>query len=175
MKKFTKTPTHIAIHHSATSRDYTKFETLRKNHKAKGLHDIAYHFGITGDSKRHIGRSLRYQGVHAGNYNSKAIGIVVMGHFDNQILLDGQKNELEILLDELRAKYSMPRKNIKGHGEVMNTKCPGKNLMHWIREYRKVDTTPPIVNSELNLCKAELNIYKKTIKEIYQIINKLKI
>jgi len=113
-----------------------------------GAGDLAYHFVI--DRAGHIweGRSLVWQGAHAGNAaaNSGNIGIVLLGNFDLQQLTIAQEAGLRRLLQELTQRYHISPEHIYGHNQIKaqyglaSTRCPGHRLSAWLQEFRREHT-----------------------------------
>ena len=80
-------------------------------------------------------RNLTEEGAHTKYWNSKAVGICLMGNFVYDKPTGQQLTVLKKLVDEIRNKYNIQKKNVLGHKEVKNTLCPGQ-LMDWIKQYR---------------------------------------
>jgi len=127
---------YIIIHHSAT--DEGSSLQFHRYHQNKGWKSIGYHFVIdNGKSNKPDGfieitpRWLSQEnGAHckASQMNSKAIGICLVGNFNNNELTDEQMDSLVYLVDKLRKYYKIPAKRVLKHREVQgsNTDCPGK-------------------------------------------------
>jgi len=130
---------YILIHHSAT--DVGSAEAFTKGHKRRGFtRGLGYHFVIdngtagTDDGDIEVGRRWFYQiaGAHcnAQGMNRKAIGICLVGNFDNERVSRKQLDSLIALVDSLRRIYKIPIDNIKGHADIPGeaTQCPGRNF-----------------------------------------------
>jgi N-acetyl-anhydromuramyl-L-alanine amidase AmpD len=143
------TPTCITVHHegdyaSPMSQSYVcghlrAIRTQQVKDKASGglgAGDIAYHFIIEPSGSVWEGRSLQYQGAHAGNAlaNHGNIGICLLGNFDTQPVPEAQKRALRSLLVTLMKRYNIPPSAVYTHREVKQhfglpaTDCPGRNL-----------------------------------------------
>jgi len=136
-----KTNEFIILHHSATARDKTTFESIKNYHIALGWGDIGYNFLITGDGKIHKGRKISVAGAHciADKMNYKSIGVCLTGNFQTaEKPSSPQLASLEILLYILEDLYNIPKAKILGHLEVQgsSTVCPGNHLLNWLKEYR---------------------------------------
>ena len=76
-------PEYIIVHHSATARDATHFQTIRNNHLGIGWGDIGYHHWIAGaldgDGLHIPGRPENNIGAHnnSDKMNYRSIGICV--------------------------------------------------------------------------------------------------
>lgn len=130
---------YIIIHHSATEvGNALSFDYIHSHKRLwKGL---GYHFVIdngTGDTKNgHIEVSPRWlhqeYGAHckAGEMNYCAIGICLVGNFDNEQVSKDQMDSLIYLVDILKKYYNIPDSHILGHGKVdgAKTDCPGANF-----------------------------------------------
>jgi len=151
-------PWRITVHHEGSDTDDLSAESavaerLRTITKVQersvaegglGAGDLGYHFAIDRCGRIWEGRSLSWQGAHAGNgaANAGNIGIVLLGNFDVQEPTPSQFLSLRQLLENLRQRYDISPENIRGHDEVKSqyglppTRCPGRNLSAWVRSYR---------------------------------------
>jgi len=101
--------------------------------------DIGYHFLIDPRGNVYEGRSLSWQGAHAGGSNNvDNIGVCVLGDFRTSLPTPMALKSLEALLEDLRKRHGIPRdsQHIFGHLELKETACPGSALMSWVQRYR---------------------------------------
>jgi len=138
--------THIVVHHTAT--DIGKALLIDRTHHDRGFwHGLGYHFLIDngtlgkGDGQIEVApRWIKQQtGAHckAGNMNEKAIGIALVGNFNEDLPTPRQLDSLAYLLDLLTRYYRIPSNRIVGHREVpgANTDCPGSRFpWHSVRQ-----------------------------------------
>lgn len=134
-------PKYIIVHHTATSRDRTTFDAVKKYHiQTNGWTDIGYHFFIEAHQML-IGRPRNVAGCHckADGMNFKSLGVAVTGNFEKEYPTNRQLDMLKETLDNLRKEFNIPEENVLGHKEAKGAKtvCPGKNLMLWLMIYRK--------------------------------------
>jgi hypothetical protein len=139
----------ITVHHSAEenapSLDGSIADTadalrlMQKSHmesKSPRWGDIGYHFLI--DPAGHIfqGRDLAWQGAHAdGDNNVQNIGICLIGNFDEERPTRAALESLRRLLDSLRSQNSIPSSAVYGHQDLKSTRCPGRYLEPWVKNY----------------------------------------
>lgn len=92
--------------------------------------DIGYHYLISFDGRIWEGRSMRYQGAHAGNnsLNRGNIGVALMGNFDKNRPSSRQLQSLQALLAALCSRHKISPDSIAGHQELRDTDCPGRHL-----------------------------------------------
>lgn len=96
--------------------------------------DIGYNFGIEQVNDRlilQVGRPLTIAGAHCkeGGMNERAIGVCVVGNFDEQPLDDSRYNFLVDVCLSLCLMFKIPPENIQGHRQYATYKsCPGKNI-----------------------------------------------
>ena len=130
---------YIIIHHSAT--DQGSSLAFHKSHLAKGWdRDVGYHFIINnGHGEKADGfievspRWLKQQdGAHckASDMNTKAIGICLVGNFNQDKMTRAQMDSLVDLVSQLQKYYHIPDDHVMGHGQVhgSSTECPGKSF-----------------------------------------------
>lgn len=125
---------YLVVHHSASPRDTTSVETIRRWHvEDRKWNDIGYHWVITADGKVHTGRPLTRQGAHAPKVNSLSWGVCVVG--DNtkpgQRWNEAQEDSLLDLLGAVR--LLQPDIEVIGHRDTgQATECPGLDIKTWL-------------------------------------------
>lgn len=100
--------------------------------------DIGYHFLIDPLGRIYEGRSLQWQGAHAGNneLNHHNIGVCLLGQYLREPPPAEQLKALDRLVDALRTRYKIPVAKVAGHLELHGTDCPGPYLLSWVKRYR---------------------------------------
>jgi len=142
----------LVIHHSETlggNIDFLRYCHVTPPPKGNGWMDVGYHYTIANGKKHYAweaagdgyveeGRPEKNVGAHARGFNEHSIGICLIGDFENTYPTNLQLASLVELLIKLCLKYDIdPMKGIRTHGELMETKCPGKNLQHLIPTIRQ--------------------------------------
>jgi len=140
--------THIVIHHSGSAADTLK--SMNYSHLQKQWDGIGYHFIIgngvnTVDGE--VEETFRYRQLKDGAhtltpdlfYNKHAIGICLVGNFNETHPTKKQMESLKKLLSSLKNKFGIMNKNILVHKEAKATECPGANfptdqLRNWLEE-----------------------------------------
>jgi len=129
---------YIVVHHTATPS--ATLNAIKHNHIGKGFEGVGYHFVInngrapgTADGK--ITPTERWieqrPGAHAKvshhpEFNREGIGICLVGNFELAPPTPAQMASLEMLVLALGNRYDIGPGNVVGHGELKNTKCPGR-------------------------------------------------
>ena len=128
----------IVVHHSAIKNGNAAI--YDKNHRRKGMQNgLAYHFVIgngidSGDGEIEIGRRWTHQlqGGHVKNHkiNLTAIGICLIGNFQETRPSKLQIEAFTQLMDWLRSDVVPKAKQFAGHRELRGeqTVCPGRNF-----------------------------------------------
>ena len=120
----------IVIHCSATraTQRYT-VDDCRRDHRARGVANIGYHYYITRDGGVHAGRPLYQVGAHATGDNAHSIGICYEGGLDIRgrpcdTRTPQQKETLYKLLQRLKEDY--PEARVVGHRDLPGVQkdCP---------------------------------------------------
>ena len=125
--------THILIHHAAM-RDTPKRETdrIRAIHKnERGWADIGYHWLVELVGEEYVavmGRPETMQGAHCPGMNTKALGVCLVGNFEEAPLPEAQLGAAAALVARLCQKYGIPSENIHRHRDHRQTLCPGKHF-----------------------------------------------
>jgi len=128
---------YIVIHHSATDRgSAASFDHWHRHHN--GWDELGYHFVIgngTGspDGAVEVGSRWPKQkhGAHCKvgddeTYNEFGIGICLVGNFEKHRPTEAQMASLARLVDYLRVRFHISDDHIFGHGDVDDTRCPGR-------------------------------------------------
>jgi len=129
----------IVVHHSATHKGSAEvFDRWHRNHN--GWDELGYHFVIgngtyTGDGRIEVGTRWPKQkhGAHCKvgqdeTYNDFGIGICLVGNFEKEWPNEAQMRSLARLVDYLSARFEIPDAHIFGHGDVDDTRCPGRHF-----------------------------------------------
>ena len=122
--------THIIIHHTF-SRDHPvkyDWDNIIKYHLSLGWDDVGYHFGI--EMLHHFpfvmrGRSVHMQGAHCLGMNDKALGIAIVGNYDEKEPCNAIYDTTAKLCCALMNKYKTI-KRIEPHSKYSKKTCPGK-------------------------------------------------
>ena len=129
----------IIVHHTAT--DIGNATLINRTHADRGFwYGLGYHFLIDngtlgkGDGQIEVApRWIKQQnGAHckAGGMNEKAIGIALVGNFNEELPTEKQIQSLIYLLKTLCNYYHIPNGSVLGHRDVPGaaTDCPGKRF-----------------------------------------------
>ncbi|MES2308650.1 MAG: N-acetylmuramoyl-L-alanine amidase [Verrucomicrobiota bacterium] len=129
---------YIVVHHSATSSGNAAIFDLA--HRQRGMENgLAYHFVIGNghdakDGEIEVGNRWlkQLQGGHlrSESLNMIAIGICLVGNFEETRPTRRQQAAAIELISYLRKKLGRPYPEFKGHREInpMPTSCPGRNF-----------------------------------------------
>lgn len=139
----------IVLHHSAT--ESGSVESIDADHRSRKDADgknwlgIGYHFVIgngNGMPDGYVQPTFRWtnqlHGAHSGNalFNSKGIGICLIGHFEQRKPTAKQLTALKQLVIQLSDRYRVQSSQVVGHSAVRATTCPGRYFP--MSEIRKV-------------------------------------
>lgn len=133
--------TAIVIHHSATRNGNAA--VFDRAHRARNWDGVGYNFVIgngtdSGDGQIEVTFRWNEQrtGAHTGNTpdnwaNREAIGICLVGDFNQTRPSERQMQSLARLVRFLQNRYDIPTSRIYGHGTTPGaraTDCPGRNF-----------------------------------------------
>lgn len=140
---------YIVLHHSAVNvGDVASMERYHRDvrHMENGL---AYHFVIgngngMGDGEIAVGRRWKEQldGGHLASerMNGQALGICLVGNFDERLPSRRQMESLQALVKGLMTRCRLTSKAVKTHREinVLKTRCPGSRfpMSHFMKSLR---------------------------------------
>jgi len=133
---------YIIVHHSAT--EFGNARVFDVGHQQRGFtRGLGYHFVIDNGTQTKVDGQIeasprwikQLDGAHcsAGGMNSKAIGICLVGDFNNSVPTQQQMDSLVYLVNILRKAYDIPEENILCHRDVYGAKtdCPGDTFPWW--------------------------------------------
>ena len=127
---------YIVIHCSATKPSMdVDAETIRNWHvNERGWRDIGYHKVIKRNGDVEDGRDVRDSGAHAAGYNSKSVGVCMVGGMaeDNSAEANFTAQQWTALLDLVKQlKSNYPDADVIGHNEISEKKCPSFDVQKW--------------------------------------------
>lgn len=130
---------YLVVHHSASAAGNAA--AIDRWHKDRGFDGLGYDFVIgngTGstDGAVEVGYRWKQQlvGAHAktaANFmNEHGIGVCLVGDFTRTRPTAAQMRSLDRLCTFLAQYCGIPAENLRMHGEVKSTECPGKYFPH---------------------------------------------
>jgi LysM repeat protein len=130
---------YIIIHHTAT--DIGNAMLVHRSHHDRGFwQGLGYHFIIDNGTLSKCDGQIevaprwikQQEGAHckAGGMNGKAIGVALVGNFNETLPTTKQMESLAYLLRTLMQQYRIPPSQVMGHRDVdgASTDCPGKRF-----------------------------------------------
>lgn len=128
----------IAIHHSAGPASQSVESIAQFHVTARGWGGIGYHFVIEQDGKINYVGDLNLGRAHVGGLNDKYIGVCMVGNFmEDRVPTDKQLQACHMLCREFIENESSRFPNVndwedmKPHGELGSTACPGSTRSEW--------------------------------------------
>lgn len=123
---------YLMLHHTATGPNET-VESIRAMHLKRGFNDIGYHYLIVRkDGKGYLksGRPDTKAGAHCPGWNSKALGLSVVGYFHpgnklSEVMSEALYQYVLAAVCHLCKKYNIPASRLLAHREKKATACPG--------------------------------------------------
>lgn len=131
---------YLVVHCSATqAKANIGVKEITRMHRERGFLTIGYHFVIRRDGTVEKGRALDAIGAHAEGWNSRSLGICLVGGIDKDMkpqdnFTSDQYAALAVLLQDLRKGF--PKASILGHRDLPNVKkdCPCFDVRSWVKE-----------------------------------------
>jgi N-acetyl-anhydromuramyl-L-alanine amidase AmpD len=128
----------LVLHHIGDiDRDVSAAE-IHKWHLEKEWSGIGYHYVIRKDGTTERGRPRNNIGAHAQGFNSRSIGINIVGDFEQSTPNPAQVESAAMLIAELSNIYCLTPtpETVVGHHDLMATTCPGQNLYNILQDIR---------------------------------------
>lgn len=131
---------YIVIHCAATPATMDiGAEEINRWHRQRGFWKIGYHYVIRRDGSLEAGRDLTEIGAHVKGFNSRSIGVCLVGGIDEDGMPENnftgdQFGALKCLLLYLRGHF--PDAEIVGHRDLpdVNKDCPSFEVKQWLEE-----------------------------------------
>ena len=114
---------YIILHHRAGNGDV---ESIHAQHLSLGWTGIGYHFYVRKNGTVYRGRPLGVVGAHCQGHNSYSVGVCFEGNFEKEKMPEKQIRAGVMLVSYLRTLF--PSAEMKRHGDMDSTLCPGKNF-----------------------------------------------
>jgi N-acetyl-anhydromuramyl-L-alanine amidase AmpD len=110
--------------------------TIERWHNGRGFNGIGYHYVIRRNGAIEPGRPLSAIGAHVRDYNSRSVGICLVGGVDSENqpennFTDAQFETLQIIVELLGVIY--PTALILGHRDFrdVDKACPSFDVREW--------------------------------------------
>jgi len=97
-------------------------------HRSKGWKGVGYHFVVMPDGLIFVGRGLNETGAHTVGQNEKAIGVCLLGNFDEETVEEAQWISMKFLIAWLLHRFNLTPQHLFFHRQFANKTCPGKRL-----------------------------------------------
>lgn len=118
------TPRYIGLHHSGGIQTVKAYHKMHINER--GWSGLGYNFVVDLDGKIYKGRDPKYVPAGILGHNKDSLHICAIGNFENMVMPSVQKESLKWLVAYCITTWPTI-KSAKGHKELMDTDCPGKN------------------------------------------------
>ncbi len=130
---------HIIVHHSASSNNSIRGMEHYHRRVRRMENGLAYHFIIgngvkTTDGKIYVGdrwkRQIRGGHLASTALNEVAIGICLVGNFEETLPTAKQRTSLKALVSQLRNRTGVPYSQVRTHRHInpKPTICPGRRF-----------------------------------------------
>ncbi|XP_030649759.1 N-acetylmuramoyl-L-alanine amidase-like [Chanos chanos] len=137
---------YVILHHTASpSQPCTSFDACAANMRSmqsyhqntNGWSDIGYNFVAGGDGNMYEGRGWKWVGAHAYGWNSKSLGVSIIGDYTSRLPSSSTINMVRYQFSDCaksggRASYSYI---LYGHRQVDSTSCPGNSLFNEMKKW----------------------------------------
>ncbi|XP_072387586.1 peptidoglycan-recognition protein LB-like isoform X1 [Diabrotica undecimpunctata] len=151
---------YVVIHHSyLPPACHNLTDCIKAMHWMQDLHqqtngwsDLGYNFAVGGDGRAYEGRGWSRVGAHAPFYNSKSIGICIIGDWRVELPPEDQLTTVHQLIQKgVREGYIQKDYKLVGHRQVRaGTECPGERLFQEIHKWQNFCEQPDEVAVRTN-------------------------
>ena len=145
---------YIVVHHGAAMGDgLSRIRAYARYHvESLGWPGIGYHFAVAKDGTIYRTQPLDVVSYHVGGYNSKSVGVVLVGHYDIEDPPPEQMASARHLCAWLCEELGLPPENVRGHREFpgVHKTCPGlkvemASFREGVRRLLEGEEEPPTV------------------------------
>lgn len=106
-------------------------------HRGNGWEGIGYHAVIRRNGVTEQGRSLSRVGAHAQGYNTRSIGVALVGGVDSQLRPQNNFNPAQfsaLRTYVLEFLNKVPGGKVIGHNEISSKACPSFDVQAWLKD-----------------------------------------
>jgi hypothetical protein len=122
--------------------------SVQRSHQAGEFNDIAYNFGVCPHGVVYELRGLAVQtGANGTTQTNREYGAIVVMIGKGDKFTDEAKVALGLAIAHVRNEPDVGRQ-VRRHGEITGSECPGPDIGRWVKE-KRYDKAPPIVNTPL--------------------------
>lgn len=122
----------VVWHHSATRGQ--SIHTIAEYHiEVRGWPGIAYHYAIGWDGVVYALNSPETISYQSEGYNSKTIGVVLIGNYEERDLTPEMEASIIKLNDYLHGEFNLQFAWL--HRDTKSTLCPGRYATEFLRPY----------------------------------------
>jgi len=120
----------VILHHSASPAT-TTLSDIRRWHTApppdgRGWEDVGYHWVVLVDGTVEAGRDESLVGAHCLGLNYRSVGVCLVGNFADGVPVPPAQWAAAVgLVAEICHRYGIVPGDVRGHGEIAATACPG--------------------------------------------------
>ncbi|WP_444905892.1 N-acetylmuramoyl-L-alanine amidase [Microbulbifer sp. SSSA008] len=134
----------VVIHHSGNGGETSPVGIEEKHMTKNGWDDVGYHYLIHPNGTIYEGRKIYHKGSHVSGANTKKIGLLLMGDYDEQwwdfddSLSKSHISTANALIKTLKTSFPSIKK-LGGHKEYLPNggyTCPGNLVMNVINKMR---------------------------------------
>jgi N-acetylmuramoyl-L-alanine amidase len=130
----------VWLHHSVTNPTPDPFADMRTIQRIgiQRFGYFSYSYGVHTSGTVLEGQGLRV-GAHTKQRNSTSFGIVLIGNYENRVVMPEQIEAIRELIDHLQDTGALRRGVYPtgGHRDLMDTLCPGRYGYEVLAEMRK--------------------------------------
>ncbi|GLV39464.1 Peptidoglycan recognition protein SB1 [Carabus blaptoides fortunei] len=142
---------YVVIHHTAGNQCAnenacaTRLKNIQSDHMSgnKNYDDIGYNFLIDHNGNIYEGRGWGVSGAHAPGYNSKSVGISIIGNYQTSQVSDkAAQAAKDVIACGVSNGKIISNYKILGHRQTKATACPGDNLYQLIKTWSHWSSSP---------------------------------
>jgi hypothetical protein len=123
--------------------------SVQRSHQAGEFSDIAYNMAVCPHGTVYELRGLRVQtGANGTTQTNREYGSVVVMIGKGDRFTDEAKVALRLTLAHMRNQPNVGSQ-VRCHGEITGSECPGAEITRWVKE-KRFTQRPPIVNTPLD-------------------------
>lgn len=120
---------YIVIHHTGTSSAVSPEAIATEHVESLGWPGIGYHFVVGVDGTVWQTQDLTTVSHHARQFNAVSVGIALVGDLLDSAPPTVQLERTAALTAEVLDQLGLPISTVRGHRELVDTRCPGDAFM----------------------------------------------
>lgn len=120
---------YLVIHHTGAGAEFGPERIAAEHVEANGWPGIGYHYVVDAAGMVYQTQDATVVSHHVAQFNLAAMGIALVGDLSQALPAQTQLRATARLLAQLCLDLGLPPSALRGHGEIVGSRCPGERFL----------------------------------------------